>query len=182
MRELGSQTGALTGHWLFASHPHRWLATRHTGALPAQTDALVSEHSTQTPPEHAGAVEDGHESVLPDALSPLQDSHTPVDPLQTGAEAGHSALLEHPHVPVATSHVGVVAPHALVFVAEHWAQAPDDRQAGAFANGQGREAVDPLSPLQTSQTFVARSHTGSVAGQLELASQPHVLLLVLHVG
>jgi hypothetical protein len=142
VRALTSHSGAPAGHVEFESHPQRRSETMHTGVTPVQAAALVSEHCTQVPPEQAGALADGHGSVVADALSPLHASQTPVAPLHTGLAAGHSALLEHPQVPVAGSHVGVAGPHALEFVAEHCTHTPE-RQAGAVEAGQARDEAEP---------------------------------------
>jgi hypothetical protein len=113
------------------------------GVVSLHVVELVLEHSTQSPLEQAGVLADGQGSVEVDPLSPLHASQMPVRPSQTGALAGHSALFEHPHVPVDVLHTGVVGPHALLFVAEHCAQLPSERQAGADASGHACVAAVP---------------------------------------
>lgn len=61
--------------------------------------------------------------------------------------------------------MGVVPEHKPAFVAEHWAQAPEARQAGAAAKGQAKEAAEPLSPLQPVHVPVAVLHLGVVPEQ-----------------
>lgn len=180
-----SQTGVEAGHCELDSHPQLCVAATHTGVVPPHADALVSEHSRQAPPTHAGALADGHGRVVVEALSPSHGSQVPLVPLlplQTGAAPGHSALLAHPQVQVLESHVGVLAPQAVALLGEHCTQAPLGRHAGAEASGHARVVADPKSPLHASQMLPLGSQIGAVAGQLALESQPQVLLATLQVG
>jgi hypothetical protein len=99
-----------------------------------------------------------------------------------GVVAGHSALLAHPQVLVAVLQLGVVPVHAPPLVAEHCAQAPVGRHAGAIEEGHACGAPDPLSPSHASHRLALRSQTGAVRGQLAFDVQPQVLLAVLQTG
>jgi hypothetical protein len=185
VREPRSQMGVAAGHWELSSHPQVSVDSMQTGVVPPQAASLVSEHSLQAPATQAGAFAEGQGSVVVEALSPSHASQVPFDPfapLQTGADAGHSELLAHPHVPLLSSQVGVVTPHAVLLVAEHWAHAPLGRQAGAPDSGQASVAEEPKSPLHGPQVLPLGSHIGAVAGQLEFEAHPQVPLATLHVG
>ena len=130
----GSQTGAAAGQSLLDEHPQVFVV-RQTGVEPLHAVAFVAEQLTQRPATHAGAVTLTQGSDVPEPRSPLQARHRPVVPSQIGVVSGHCELLVQPQVLAATLQIGAVPPQALALVAEHCAQVPEPRQAGAELDG-----------------------------------------------
>jgi len=81
---------------------------------------LVAEHCPQAPdPWQAGV-------PPPQSTSPAQARQVCVVVLQTGVVPPHCAFDVHgTHVPVVVKQAGVAPLHLVVFVAEHWPQAPE---------------------------------------------------------
>ena len=117
---------------------------------PLQAEALVAEHWPQEPLGSQAGV------APPHSPSPAQARQVCVAVLQIGFVPEHCALVRHgTQVALATSHTGVAPEHFEALVAEHWAQAPLDWQAGMAA---GHSA----SAAQARQVCVAVLQTGAV--------------------
>jgi len=85
--------------------------------------------------------------------------------LQTGVVPPHWAFDVHgTQVPVVVKQAGVEPLHFVVFVAEHWPQAPEAWQAGVLP-------PHSLSPPQARQECDPPSQTGVVPLQSALATQ-----------
>ncbi len=134
---LGSQAGVAPPHSLSPLHPRQVRkAGSQTGVAPPQSDP---------------------------ARQPTQAF---AEVSQTGLGAAHVALVTHStHTPADTLHAGVDPAQCVLFVAEHWPQAPVARQAGV-------PPEHSPSPEQARQTWVPESQVGLVPLQSAGARQP----------
>jgi hypothetical protein len=137
--------------------------------VPVQSVALVAEHWPQEPPGWQAGV------APPHSPSPAHARHVLVPASQTGLPPGHCALEVQPtHTPTPEerSQTGVAPVQRVVLLAEHWPQAPEVWQAGAFA-------PQSASAAQARQVKVVVSQAGVVPPQLAAERQPaHVPALV----
>lgn len=142
---------------------------------------LLDEHWMHCPSTQAGSVAVGQADVALEPLSPLQATQAFVATLQTGLLAGQLALDVQPQVPVVVLHTGVTPEQALALVLEHCMHCPVTH-AGSAVVGQGNVEPEPLSPLHGSQVLAVVLHTGPLAGQLALASQPQTWFATMQTG
>jgi hypothetical protein len=135
-------------------------AVSQNGVVPEHCVEFVAEHCPQAPDaRHAGVDGAGQARVAPEPLSPLHPAHVAVAVLQSG----------------------VGPEHCVEFVAEHCPQAPEAWQAGLVELGQGRVALEPLSPLHATHPPADVSHTGRFAGHCALEVQVQVCVFVSQV-
>jgi hypothetical protein len=159
--DVGSQMGALGGQSLFESHPtHVWLVGSHTGTSPGHCELLVHvvphlpalqigfgalqsalvQHCWQVceSPQQTGAAA-GHSALLVQVLTQVFVAGS-----QTGASPGQSELFVHPtHVLSETSQTGVGETQCVVFVAVHWTQMPSGSLHAGVADVQFASLVQP---------------------------------------
>jgi hypothetical protein len=159
------------------------VATLQTGVEPPHIALLFAEQTPHAPLGWQAGV------APPHSLSPLHPrqvrkagSQTGVAPLQsdaarqptqifaevsqTGVGAAHVALVTHStHTPAGTLHAGVEPLQCVLFVAEHWPQAPDVRQADVAPEHSP-------SPAQARHTWLPESQVGLVPLQSADARQP----------
>ncbi len=142
-------TGVEPEHCAFVRQvPHVPLDTSHSGVVPVHLLAFVAEQTPQAPLGwQAGA-------APPQSPSPVHPRQMRAVVLQTGVEPEHCAFVRQvPHVPLDTSHSGVVPVHLLAFVAEQIPQAPLGWHAGVAP-------PQSPSPVHPRQVWVAVLHTG----------------------
>ena len=147
------------------------LATSQTGVAPEQADPLVAEHWAQAPVDWQAGV------APPQSLSAAQARQAWVVVLQTGVVPPHWAFEVHgTQVPLGVKQTGVAPEQAVALVAEHWAQAPVDWQAGVAP-------PHSPSPAQARQVWVVVLQTGVAPPHWAFEVQgTHVPVLVKHTG
>jgi hypothetical protein len=151
-------------HVASVPQPQRPVAVRQRGSEPAHRIASVAEHSVQAPASgpvrwQAGRAGSGQLG----APSAAHAMHVCDVAEHTGVVPPQSALPRHAThwpPPPEVSQNGAAAPHRLVSVAEHTAQAPVLRHTGNFGSQSALER-------QARQTCVVTSHTGVVPAQSE---------------
>jgi hypothetical protein len=137
-------TGAVSGHSALLEQPQVLVPRLQVGVTPTHRLLSVAEHSTQAPElRQAGAKIEGHSCGVPEPLSPLHAEQ----------------------VPVAVSQTGEVPEQREDCPAEHSTQAPDPRQTGEDAEGQGSAVADPLLPVHPAHRPLDVLQMGAVPEQ-----------------
>jgi hypothetical protein len=150
---------------------HVALVVSQAGVRPPHFVLFVAEHTPQAPEgSHAGV-------AAPQSTSAAHGRQVCVTRLHVGAVPLQSALeLQATQVPVVGSHAGVVAPHLVLFVAEHTPHAPEGSQAGAMP-------PHSPSPVQPRHVCVVASHTGVVPEHCAAERHPtHEPVTALQTG
>jgi hypothetical protein len=147
------------------------VVVRQAGVPPEHLVTFVAEHWAQAPLLWQAGVALGHSASEPQARQAW------VVVLQTGLVPPQFAFeMQGTQVALAVSQAGIAPVHIVVFVAEHWAQAPLPWQAGVAA---GHSA----SAAQVRHVCVAPLQIGVVPEQLPLFKQlTHVLVAVKQNG
>jgi hypothetical protein len=154
-------------HAASVAQPQRPVAVRHCGCAPTQSAAFVAEHSVHAPASgpvfwQAGRAGSGQLGA-PSAVHGTQVCDAGE---QMGVVPPQSALamqLTQTPPPPEVSHRGVLVPQRLVSAAVHTAQAPEERQTGAF--GSQSELV-----AQAWQVCAVASQMGRTPEQSALAT------------
>ena len=120
------QKGVVPPHWaLVRQGTQAPVAVKHTGVEPEHLVALVAEHWPHAPLASQAGAEAGHWASV------AQGRHVCVVVSQMGIVPPQFALdVQGTQLALEVSQAGVEPEHFVVFVAEHWPQAPLDSQAG----------------------------------------------------
>jgi hypothetical protein len=166
------QTGVEPPHWaLEVQGTHVPVPVKHTGVAPEHWAVFVAEHCAHAPLAWQAGVDPPHSPSL------AQARQVCVAVLQTGVVPPQFASdVQGTHVPADVRQAGVAPAHRVVFVAEHWPQAPLPWQAGV-ALGHS------LSEPQARHAWVVVLQTGVVPPQVALLVHgTHVPVVVKQAG
>ena len=148
-----SQMGVVPEQLPSPVHCTHTLPFEQTGVPPTHWVALVAEHCAQAPPaRQAGALA----LFALHAASPVHAMHLFAVLSQIGVAPEHCESSVHCTQALPLEQTGVPPAHCVALVAEHCAQAPPARQAGAVA----LFALQAASPVHAMHLFAVLSQIG----------------------